>query len=226
MALVVPRIVVNAKLYPEVTDPGRLVALAQALGAVVGKELVAFAPPMVHLGLLGAQAVPGLMLAAPHVDALPAGVGTGHTSAESAKAAGARLTILNHAEHKLPHPVLAKCIAAAKAHGLMVVACADSLREARELAVLAPDAIAIEPPELIGGDVSVTSANPAIVRDAVVAVHDLKPGLPVLCGAGVKSGVDVKAARKLGAHGVLVASGVVKAKDPAAALRDLIAGLA
>lgn len=43
-----------------------------------------------------------------------------------------------------------------------------------------------------------------------------------MCGAGVKTGEDVRAAMDLGADGVLLASGVVKAKDPEAALRDLI----
>ena len=44
----------------------------------------------------------------------------------------------------------------------------------------------------------------------------------VLCGAGVKTGEDVRTALDLGARGVLLASGVVKAKDPEAVLRDLI----
>ncbi len=47
----------------------------------------------------------------------------------------------------------------------------------------------------------------------------------VLCGAGVKTGKDVAAALSLGAEGVLLASGVVKAKDPYSVLRDLVSGL-
>jgi len=47
----------------------------------------------------------------------------------------------------------------------------------------------------------------------------------VLCGVGVTNGVDVKAAIELGADGVLLASGVVKAKDPRGALLDLVTGL-
>ena len=38
----------------------------------------------------------------------------------------------------------------------------------------------------------------------------------------MKNGKDVKAAFDLGADGVLLASGVVKAKDPEAVLRDLV----
>jgi triosephosphate isomerase len=36
----------------------------------------------------------------------------------------------------------------------------------------------------------------------------------VLCGAGITNGEDVAAAIRLGTEGVLVASGIVKAKDP------------
>jgi len=86
-------------------------------------------------------------------------------------------------------------------------------------------AIAIEPPELIGGDVSVTTADPRIVQGAVQVVRKASPETLVLCGAGVKTGDDVRAALRLGAHGVLLASGVVKAQDPKEALAGLVAGL-
>lgn len=85
--------------------------------------------------------------------------------------------------------------------------------------------IAVEPPELIGGDISVTTADPAVVSDTVDAVHSVDAGISVLCGAGVKNGRDVAAAIRLGADGVLLASGVVKAGDPAQVLRDLASGL-
>jgi len=47
----------------------------------------------------------------------------------------------------------------------------------------------------------------------------------VLCGAGITNGEDVRAALKLGAEGVLVASGVVKAEDQYKALLDLARGI-
>ena len=49
--------------------------------------------------------------------------------------------------------------------------------------------------------------------------------IKVLCGAGITNGDDVIAAQKLGADGILVASGVVKAKDPHIALLDLARSL-
>ena len=44
----------------------------------------------------------------------------------------------------------------------------------------------------------------------------------MLCGAGISKGEDLRAALDLGSQGVLLASGIVKASDPKAALEDLI----
>ncbi|HID24959.1 MAG TPA: triose-phosphate isomerase, partial [Thermoplasmata archaeon] len=85
--------------------------------------------------------------------------------------------------------------------------------------------VAVEPPELIGGDISVTSANPEIVTGTVEAVRSINNDIRILCGAGVKNGDDVKKALELGTDGVLLASGVVKAKDKKMVLLDLAKGL-
>jgi triosephosphate isomerase len=87
-----------------------------------------------------------------------------------------------------------------------------------------PDYIAVEPPELIGGEVSVSKAKPEVIVDTINDVHEIDETIPVLCGAGVKDREDVRIAMKLGSRGILVASGVTKAKDPKAAILDLLAG--
>ena len=106
-----------------------------------------------------------------------------------------------------------------------ICACAADVDEAHQLAGLGPTFIAVEPPELIGGEISVTTADPAIVSETVDAVRGINPNVRVLCGAGVKDGNDVRTAVQLGAHGVLLASGVTKAEDIDAVLGDLVAGL-
>jgi len=45
-------------------------------------------------------------------------------------------------------------------------------------------------------------------------VKEINSDVVVLCGAGISKGEDVHAALKLGTKGVLVASAIVKAKDP------------
>ena len=81
-------------------------------------------------------------------------------------------------------------------------------------AALGPEYVAIEPPELIGSGISVSKANPEIIRRSVAAVHAVNPKVKVLTGAGIQSGECVKIAVDLGTDGVLLASSVVKAPDP------------
>jgi len=58
------------------------------------------------------------------------------------------------------------------------------------------------------------------VSSTVELVKRVNPEVIILCGAGITTGEDVAAALKLGTQGVLVASGIVKAKDPYKALLD------
>ena len=56
-------------------------------------------------------------------------------------------------------------------------------------------------------------------------VKRINPEMFILCGAGIKDGEDVSAALRLGTGGVLVASGVVKSKNPYKSLSDLARGV-
>jgi triosephosphate isomerase len=221
-----PPIIVNCKAYPEATGRGLdlLLRAAQEAATAAGCEM-AIAPPMPELARVGRGRRGRVQVWAQHVDDRGPGVGTGFAGPDAARAAGAKGTILNHAEHKVGPTVARDTMARCLVAGLPVLLCADSVVEARMLAKLKPLAIAIEPPELIGGEVSVTSADPTVVSEAVEAVKRVSAKTKVLCGAGVKTGYDVAKAIELGAHGVLVASGVVKARKPAVALKDLCAGL-
>ena len=104
---------------------------------------------------------------------------------------------------------------------MVTCVCAANVEQAKKIASLNPTMIAVEPPELIGGDISVTTADPDIIKNTVEAVKSVNPNVDVLTGAGIKNGMDVEMAIKLGTVGVLLASGVTKAKDPEAVLRDL-----
>ena len=90
---------------------------------------------------------------------------------------------------------------------------------------LNPDMIAVEPPELIGGDISVSTAKPEIISDTVEIVKEINSDISVLCGAGVKNQEDVSKAITLCSEGILLSSGVVKTSEPRKVLLDLIKGL-
>jgi len=219
-----PAIVVNFKVYPEVLGK-RGWELAKLCGKVAedtGASIV-IAPPLSDL----AQAVKLVRVPVfgQHADTVAAGAHTGWIPLEALREAGASGTLLNHSERKIPIKNIQALVPRCKALGLEVIACADTLAEAERLAAISPDYIAIEPPELIGGDVSVTTAKPEVVAGAVERIRSVDAGIQVLCGAGVKDRKDVQKALELGAVGVLLASGVVKARDPEKALRSLVKGL-
>ena len=67
-----------------------------------------------------------------------------------------------------------------------------------------------------------SKAEPEVVENSVRAAKDINPDVKVLCGAGIATYEDVVAAIDLGADGVLLASGVVKASDQKKALEELV----
>jgi len=166
----------------------------------------------------------GLPVLAQHIDAVNYGSFTGHILPEAVKEAGAIGTLLNHSERQIPNEKTAAGVKRAKEVGLETVVCAKTPEMSAIVASYYPDFIAIEPPELIGGDISVSKANPEIITDTIKLVEEVNSEVPVLCGAGVKDGDDVKIASKLGSKGILVASGVTKAVQPKTAIKDLLKG--
>ncbi|MHB8633428.1 MAG: triose-phosphate isomerase [Thermoplasmatota archaeon] len=214
-----PRIVVNVKAFPEVLGRGAGFLEGLANEAVQRGHRVGVALPATELR--GAQ-VEGIDLFAQHVDAVMPGPATGWLPVEAIQAAGARGSLLNHAEHKVPRAAAAQTVSRLREAGLWSALCADGDAEVRSLAMLRPTYVAVEPPELIGGQQSVTNADPAIVERAAAIVRGEAPETKLLCGAGIKTGADLAKALDLGAYGVLLASGIVKAENPAAALADLL----
>jgi len=171
--------------------------------------------------LSAVASIEGLEVWSQHLDPVGKGSHTGWLEPDAALERGAVGTIINHAEHKVSIDHVANLMEMLP-DGFPICACAADVEEARALAKLGPTFIAVEPPELIGGDISVTTADPAVVSDTVAAVKEVNPNVRVLCGAGVKNGQDVATAIQLGAEGVLLASGVTKANDPMGVLQDLV----
>ena len=218
-----PLIVVNFKTYATAMGQ-KAVDLAQAMERA-SKDHVRMIAVVSAFDLHAVkQAAPSLEVWSQHLDPVGQGSFTGWLQPENAIERGAQGTIINHAEHKVDIEHVQQLMQQLP-DDFPMCACAADVDEAHQLAELGPTFIAVEPPELIGGDISVTTADPAIVSDTVNAVRAINPHVRVLCGAGVKDGKDVKTAVELGAHGVLLASGVTKASDVDAVLADLVAGL-
>jgi len=212
-------VLVNLKAYP--CDP---VAVAEAAHAVSEEHgvRIAVAPQAAHLDRVAAT---GVETWAQHVAPIDHGSHTGHTLAEALTDAGAVGTLCNHSERRLKLADVDGALDAADRADLETVVCANNPEQVAAAAALGPDAVAVEPPALIGGDVSVATADPGIVEGAVAAADAVDPDVEVYCGAGVSTGDDLAAAADLGAAGVLLASGVAKADDPRAALENLVSGV-
>ena len=217
-------IVVNFKTY-ESAQGDAAVALAKAMEEVDATTDATMVAVVSAFDLSAVKAAaPNLEVWAQHLDPIGWGSNTGWLHPETAMARGAAGSIINHAEHKVDISHVENLLSQLPDE-FPVCACAADIDEAKALAALSPTFIAVEPPELIGGDISVTTADPGIVSGTAAAVKAANAEVRVLCGAGVKNGADVAMAIELGTEGVLLASGVTKASDPLAVLNDLVSQL-
>lgn len=219
-----PLIVINCKVYREGT--GRRADLIAQSAQNIGEEsgiTIAIAPTFIDLHRIAHHF--DIPVFAQHVDGIIPGAFTGHITAETVRSAGAKGTLLNHSERRLTLAEIEAAIRTAREHHLETVICTNNDATSAAAAALGPGYVAVEPPELIGGKISVSEADPEIIRRSVVAVQRINPEVRVLAGAGVHSGTCVKTAIELGTDGVLLASSVVKAEDPSIVLRNLVSNL-
>ncbi|MDF2378747.1 MAG: triose-phosphate isomerase [Candidatus Gracilibacteria bacterium] len=213
-------LVINFKTYHESTGQNAL-ALAQTIDQA-SKD----APVDVILAIqaLDLEKVAGVVknckVIAQHVDAHGYGAHTGHILPEEVKSRGSVGTLINHSEKNIPDEVLGETIDMAQVHFPdYTIVCSPTYERTLEIeSKWDPHKIAFEPPELIGGDISVSTSQPEIIKKVVNISHEKQ----ILVGAGVKTLEDIKISLDLGAIGVLVASGVVKNEDPGAVVRDFL----
>jgi triosephosphate isomerase len=216
-------IVLNFKTYREATGQAaiRLAEICEDISNEYSIKIIV-APQIADIrAIVEAVEIP---VYAQHVDGVGHGGFTGHITAASLQAAGATGSLINHSERRLKLAEIEASIAACRATGLSTIVCTNNIATTRAAASMRPDFVAVEPPELIGSSIPVSKADPDVVRGSVDAVKKIEPGVGVLCGAGITHGEDLKAALELGSEGVLLASGIIKAKDQRKALEDLVAG--
>jgi len=214
-----PLIIVNFKTYLEATGR-KAVELAENAEKVSLETNVSIgvAPQFSDLSTVAKNV--DIPVFAQHIDPVKPGSHTGHVLAEAVKEAGAIGTIINHSERQLKLSEIDKIIKITREKGLVSVVCANNPAISMAVATLEPDILAIEPPELIGTGIPVSKAKPEVVTDTVKLVRKVNSKVTILCGAGISHGEDVTAALRLGTQGVLVASGIVKAKNQYAVLRE------
>lgn len=215
-----PIIITNFKIY-EGSTGNKALELAKIHEKVAAEFNVCLGVAVQAMDIRLIAGEVNIPVFAQHVDAVEFGAGTGKILPEAVARAGAIGTLVNHSEFQLPMGMIERTIIRAKEAGLRVICCAQDNDEGEQIIKFHPDLVAIEPPELIGGDISISTAKPEVISEAMHCVGEGR----VIVGAGIKTGMDVEIALRLGASGVLLASGVTRAANPEAVLRDLVRGL-
>lgn len=213
-------IIINFKAYAE--GFGRKgYEIAKAAEEIASKvdDYIAIAPTFLDLAEFAKL---NIDVYAQHVDAIDFGSHTGRITAEMIKEVGAKGSLINHSERRLKLADIEFLVTKFKKLGLTSVVCTNNVATTKAAAALDPNFVAVEPPELIGTGIPVSKAEPEVVEGAVKAAKEVNPKVKVLCGAGITNHEDYVAALDLGAEGVLLASGIVKAKDPKKALEELV----
>ncbi|MFH1722102.1 MAG: triose-phosphate isomerase [Candidatus Altiarchaeota archaeon] len=217
-------IALNMKVYEQSTGDGgfNIAKLCDDVASESGADFVVC--PSSDLIFRVCQEV-DIPVFAQHVDNCGFGSHTGRLLPEAALASGASGSLINHSERRLQLADIEALVERLRALKMTSIVCSNNIATTKAIAALEPDYVAIEPPELIGSGISVSAAQPELITGSVDAVKEVSGKVKVLTGAGISTGEDVKKALELGTVGVLLASGVVKAKDPRIVLLDLVAGL-
>ena len=203
--------IINCKNYDEISG-NRIIKLAKIAQRISKKYKIpiAIAPPHHQIPLVTKFNV---IVLAQHLDDKKIGSTTGFMIPEIAKRSKINGSLINHSEHRISEKEIKNLIKRLKRLKLKTILCVKNVNESKKYAKLNPTFIAIEPPELIGTGRAISTEKTHLITKAVDSVKLAKNSTKLLCGAGIVSGKDVTRAKKLGSKGILVASGIVKAKN-------------
>ncbi|MEA3559185.1 MAG: triose-phosphate isomerase [Candidatus Thermoplasmatota archaeon] len=218
-----PAIILNMKTYRQVDGKGSmdLAVICEEVAKETGVSIIV-CPPTTELSKIASEV--SIPVFAQNADIWDPTVRTGATTLTEIKEAGAKGLLVNHSECRRTLADIQALVEKARELDLVTIVCSNNVQTSKAVTSMGPDFVAMEPPELIGGDISVTSSDPDIVKDTVRVVASIDPEVKVLTGAGVKTRKDVEMALELGTYGVLLASGVVKAESPKEVLISLASG--
>ncbi|MCL5009544.1 MAG: triose-phosphate isomerase [Candidatus Parvarchaeota archaeon] len=218
------KFIINYKAYTEAIDKGlEIASAASKISEDTGVDIIV-APPFTLIKEIAKTT----KTITQGLDEVEPGAFTAHVTWYEIKKSGAVGTLLNHSERRysyskggpIAYQELKKAVDFCRQNGLETYVCVQNIEEAEKVLKFRPTSIAYEPPELIGGNVSVSSARPDIVKEFCDLVKAQAGVLPLI-GAGIKTAEDVKKSVELGSEGILVASGVMKSNDFRSAIIDL-----
>ena len=215
--------IINCKNYEEIAGE-KIIKLAKIAEKISKKYKIkiAIAPPHHLIPLITKF---GIIVLAQHLDDKKVGSTTGFMIPEIIKKSKSDGSIINHSEHRITESEIKNLVKRLKKLKLKTIVCVKNVSEAKKYAKINPTFIAIEPPELIGTGRAISTEKPQLITNSINAVQSAKNSTKLLCGAGIVSAEDVSRAVELGSKGILVASGVIKAKNWESILSDFSRGL-
>ena len=161
----------------------------------------------------------GIEVWAQHMDPIDPGKNMGWLSPYSLKEAGATGVVINHSEHKVSDEIIKNTLEKAKQYNLKTVLIGNSVDMILKFASWQPDYLSYEREDMVGGGISMLTQEVENVKKLVSALK-----IPLMIGAGISTGEDIKTALALGAKGAILASAFTLAVDPEAKLRELAEG--
>lgn len=215
-------IVINFKTYEEVTKNDGIINLVRICNQVNEQSKVPIILCVQATDIYKVSQATSLPIFAQHIDPVEPGKNTGFITWLAVKNAGATGVLINHSEHRIGMENIKKTVEICKRENLQTLVCVENAQEGFEVDKLGVDMIALEDPILIGGDISIVKNEEGKKKVEEFVAKNLRAKCMV--GAGVKDKNDIEASLKMGAFGVLLASGVAKAPNPEAVLRDLCEG--
>ena len=203
--------IINCKNYEEISGDKikKFIKIAEQVSKKYKVKIV-ISPPQHLIGLVANSSIPIL---AQHIDDSKIGSTTGHIIPELLKKSKVKGSLINHSEHRISSKEIEKLVVKLKELKMISIVCVKDVAEVKKYLKINPDFIAIEPPELIGSGKAISTEKPDLIQKAAKIVNDSKNKTKLLCGAGIVSGEDVAKSLELGSKGILVASGIIKAKN-------------
>lgn len=219
-----PIVILNYKTYLESSGMNAL-DLAHDLESAASESGITMVASPQAADIYRISSETSLPIFAQHIDPVSPGGHTGSNLINTLVEAGVEGSLINHSEQRMKLADIDEVVKLCREFEIESCVCTNNIETSKAVACLNPDAVAVEPPELIGTGIPVSQAQPEVVEDTVNEVKKINKKIKVLCGAGITTGDDMKAAMDLGADGVLLASGIIKAESPKEALLDLVSKL-
>jgi triosephosphate isomerase len=204
--------IINLKNYIETAGDNtlRIVKDAERVSEKLDVEII-ISPPQPSLALIAKQTK--LKVISQHIDLKKHGASTGFYIAEIIEKVGAIGSLINHSEHGIKTEEIKESIEKLKEVNLLSFVCVKTLEELKVILKFEPDFIAIEPPELIGTQKSISSEKPFLIQKSNELIKQENNGTKLICGAGINKSEDIKTAVENGASGILVSSSITRANN-------------